>query len=52
MVYCAAFGCNANSSKNRVTCSWFKFAMQPTLLKNRLAKMKPSNFKLTNLFRR
>ena len=22
MVYCAAFDCNTNSSKNKVTCSW------------------------------
>ena len=33
MVYCAAFDCNANSSKNKVTCSWFKFPMEPTLFK-------------------
>ena len=33
MVYCAAFDCNANSSKNRVTCSWRKFPTEPTLLK-------------------
>ena len=25
MIYCVAFGCNANSSKKRVTCSSFKF---------------------------
>ena len=24
MVYCTAFNCHANSSKNTVTCSWFK----------------------------
>ena len=30
MVYCAAFGYNANS-KNVVTCSWFKFPTEPTL---------------------
>ena len=33
MVYCAAFDCNANSSKNEVTCSWLKFLTEPTLLK-------------------
>ena len=31
MVYCAAFDCNTNSSKNKVTCSWFKFPTEPTL---------------------
>ena len=31
MVYCAAFDCNANSSKDVVTCSWFKFPMEQTL---------------------
>ena len=37
MVYCVAFNCNANSSKNRVICSWFKFPMGRTLfLKNKL----------------
>ena len=33
MAYCAAFDCNANSSKNKVTCSWFMFPMEPTLFK-------------------
>ena len=33
MVYCAAFDCNANSSKNKVTCSWFKFPTEPALSK-------------------
>ena len=33
MVYCAAFDCNANNSKNRVPCSWFKFPTEPTLIK-------------------
>ena len=31
MVYCVAFDCNANSSKNKVACSWFKFLKEPTL---------------------
>ena len=31
MVYCAAFDCNANRSKNIVTCSWLKFPTEPTL---------------------
>ena len=31
MVYCAAFDCNGNSSKNRVTFSWLKFPTEPTL---------------------
>ena len=31
MVYCAAFDCNANSSKNIVTYSWLKFPREPTL---------------------
>ena len=35
MVYCAAFDCNANSSKNKVTCSWFKFPTEPTFFKKR-----------------
>ena len=30
MVHCAAFDCNANSSKNNVTCSWSKFPTEPT----------------------
>ena len=30
MVYCVAFDSNANSSKNNVTCSWFKFPTEPT----------------------
>ena len=33
MVYCAAFYFKANSSKNKVTCSWFKFPTEPTLFK-------------------
>ena len=33
MVYCAAFDCNVNSSKNRVTCSWFKCHTELTLFK-------------------
>ena len=33
MVYCVAFDCNANSSKIKVTCRWFKFPMEPTLFK-------------------
>ena len=40
MVYCAAFDRNANSSKNNVTCSWFKFPMEPI-------KKKKVNFKPT-----
>ena len=37
MVYCAAFDCNTNSSKNRVTRNWFKFSTEPTLfLKSKL----------------
>ena len=47
MVYCAAFGCNANSSKNIVTRSSFKFHTQPTLIKKCLTKMKPANLKST-----
>ena len=31
MMYCAAFDCNANSSKNKVPCSWFKFPTEPNL---------------------
>ena len=33
MTCCVAFGCNANSSKNRVTCGWFKFPTESTLFK-------------------
>ena len=40
MVYCAAFYCNANSSKKKVTCSWFKFPTEPTLSKK--ANVKPT----------
>ena len=32
MVYCAAFYCNANSSENKVTCSWLKFPTEPIFL--------------------
>ena len=28
MVYCAAFYCNANNSKNTITCSWSKFPIK------------------------
>ena len=48
MVYCAAFGCNANTNKNIVTCRSSKFPPQPTLLKKWLAKIKSANFKPTN----
>ena len=53
MVHCAVFGCNASNSTNRVALSSSKFPTQPTLLKKRLAKIKPSNFKPTKhkLFR-
>ena len=47
MVYWVAFGCNAHTSKNRVTYSSYNFLMQPTLLKNWLAKIMPVNFKPT-----
>ena len=40
LVYCAAFDCNANSSKNKVTCSWSKFPPEPTLFKK--ANVKPT----------
>ena len=33
MIYCVAFDCSANSSKNRVTCSWLKVPTEPTLFK-------------------
>ena len=32
MVYCATFDCNANSSKNTVTCSWFRIRISNSLL--------------------
>ena len=39
MTYCALFDCNANSSKNKVTCSWFQFRTEPTLfLKSKLRR--------------
>ena len=38
IVYCAAFDCNANSSKNKVACSWFKFPTEPTLFKKENVK--------------
>ena len=31
MVCCAAFHCNANTNKTKVTCSWSKFPTEPTL---------------------
>ena len=40
MVYCAAFGSNANSINNVVTCSWPNFPTEPTLFKK--AKFKPT----------
>ena len=40
MVYCAAFDCNENSSKNKVTCSWFKFPTESTLSK--ITNFKPT----------
>ena len=42
MVYCAAFDCNANSSKNEVTCSWLKVLTEPTLLKKNFKPTKHS----------
>ena len=33
MFYCATFDCNANISKNRVTCRWRKFPAELTLFK-------------------
>ena len=33
MVYYAAVDCNANSNKNILTRSWFKFPTEPTLFK-------------------
>ena len=33
MIYCAVFYCNANSSKNKVTCSRSKFPTEPTSFK-------------------
>ena len=33
MVYSVAFYCNANSSKIKVTYSWFQFPTEPTLFK-------------------
>ena len=35
MIYCAAFDCNVNSSKNKATCSWFKFPTERTFFKKR-----------------
>ena len=35
-----AFDCNANFSKNKVRCSWFKFPTEPTLFKK--ANFKPT----------
>ena len=53
MVYCAAFGCNANSCKNRVTCRSFKCPKQQTLLQNcsRKRSHQTSSRRSTNLFR-
>ena len=33
MVYCVEFDCNANSSKNRVTCSWYKLPIEQTVVR-------------------
>ena len=35
MVNCVAFDCYANSSKNKVTCSWLKLPTESTLFKKR-----------------
>ena len=47
MVHCAAFGCNANSSKHRATHHFFQFPTDPVLLKKWIAKIKRANFKPT-----
>ena len=50
MVYCAAAGCKANSSRNRAimpTCSFFKIPTEPTLLTKWLAHINRANFKPT-----
>ena len=44
IVYCAGFDCNANSSKNKVTCSWFKVPMEPALLKKRSSRRSTAGF--------
>ena len=40
MVYCMAFDCNANSSKNKITYRWLNFSMEPTLFKK--SNVKPT----------
>ena len=42
MVYCAAFDCSANSGKNKVTCSWFKFLTEPIFFKANVKSTKHS----------
>ena len=41
MVYCAAFYCNANSSQNKATRSWFKFPTEPALFFLKQTSMPP-----------
>ena len=50
MVYCVAFYCNANSSKNKVTCSWSKFPMEPTLFKKSKCQAEETQPVRENLF--
>ena len=40
MVYRATFDYNANNSKNKVTCSWFNFPTEPTLLKKQTSSQR------------
>ena len=47
MVYCVAFGCNANSSQGGGIHHFFKFPTDPLLLKKWLVKIKRANFKPT-----
>ena len=58
MVYCAAFNGNANSSKNKVTCNWFKFPTETTLYKkvnvqstkhSRLCSLRENLFRLIRI---
>ena len=44
MVYCAAFDCNANSCKNNVTCSWYKFPSQVCLKKQESSRRRIAGF--------
>ena len=52
MVYCVAFDCNVNSSKNKITCSWFNSLWSKLDLKKQIQvdKAQPALLALGNFF--